>query len=73
MSCTFGVDELERLSAQRLERGDLLLGLQLDLLLGVQLVLGGDQDDVARLAQPRFFACRMMSSAWSQGTSFRRA
>ena len=45
------VVELERLRAHRLERGDLLLRLQLDLLLGVQLVLRRDQDDVARLAQ----------------------
>ena len=45
------VVELERLRAHRLERGDLLLGLELDLLLGVQLVLGRDQDHVARLAQ----------------------
>jgi hypothetical protein len=45
------VVELERLRAHRLERRDLLLRLQLDLFLGVELVLGGDQDDVARLAQ----------------------
>ena len=46
-----GVVQLERLGPQRLERGDLLLGLELDLLLGVELVLGRDQDHVARLAQ----------------------
>ncbi len=45
------VVELERLRAERLERRDLLLGLELDLLLGVELVLGRDQDHVARLAQ----------------------
>ena len=34
--------------------------------------LGAIRITLPDLRRPRFFACRMMSSAWSQGTSFRR-
>jgi hypothetical protein len=51
-----GVVQLERLRAQRFEFGDLLLGFEVDLLLGRQFVLGRDPQHVAGLAHAQALA-----------------
>ena len=69
-----GVVELERLRAQRLELGDLLAAPRARAFsLAASSSFGAIQSTLPVLRMPRPLACRMMSSAWSQGTSFRRS
>jgi hypothetical protein len=59
----FCVVELEDLGAQRLDLGDLLPGLELELLLGGKLLAGATRITLPFLRMSSAFDCRMMSRA----------